>query len=169
MSQHGRDFERAVNEVYPALMRSAHVLCWSAQDVEDVVQETMLQALRGYASFQGRSSPITWCYTILTRVAAAANQRRRRAPVKHERMQRDGLPPVDAALIEDETARLMVDAIRALPDRQREVLTLHFLQDLSYEQIASALGLAIGTIKATIHAAKSSLRKTLTAGEPRQR
>lgn len=169
MSEHGRDFERTVNEVYPALVRSAHVLCWAAQDVDDVVQETMLQALRGYASFQGRSSPLTWCYTILTRVAAAANQRRRRVPAGYAREHADGFPPVDAALIEDETSRLIVDAIRALPDRQREVLTLHFLQDLSYEEIANALGIAIGTIKATIHAAKSSLRKTLTAGEPRQR
>src|SRR4051812_9738869 len=118
MSERSRDFERAVNEVYPALVRSAHLLCWSAQDVEDVVQETMLQALRGYASFQGRSSPLTWCYTILARAAAAANRRRReRVPPSYVGMQPDGLPPVDAALIEHETCRLMVNAIRALPDR----------------------------------------------------
>jgi RNA polymerase sigma-70 factor (ECF subfamily) len=169
MSQRGREFERAVNEVYPALVRSAHLLCWSAQDVEDVVQETMLQSLRGYGSFQGRSSPLTWCYTILARVAWAANRRRLRAPASYARVQADGLPPVDAALIEDETSRLIVNAIRALPDRQREVLTLHFLQDLSYAEIADALGIAVGTVKATIHAAKSSLRKTLAAREERPR
>src|SRR3954452_18450229 len=99
MSEHGRGFERAVNELYPALARSAHVLCWSAQDVEDVVQETMLQALRGYASFQGRSSPLTWCYTILARVAAAANrQRRQGVPASYVGIQPGGLPPVDTAL-----------------------------------------------------------------------
>ncbi len=169
MSEHGRDFERALNDVYPALVRSAHVLCWSPADVEDVVQETMLQALRGLASFRGKSSPLTWCYAILARVAAAANRRRQRAPAGYAMPHADGLPPIDDALIRDETARLMVDAVRGLPERQREVVTLHFLQDLSYAEIADALGVAVGTVKATIHAAKASLRKSMAAAEPRPR
>jgi RNA polymerase sigma-70 factor (ECF subfamily) len=170
MSDQGRDFERAVNDVYPALVRSAHVLCWSHADVEDVVQETMLQALRGFASFRGNSSPLTWCYAILARVAAGANRQRRRAPTGcAASVHADGLPPIDEAMIRDETARLMVDAIRGLPERQREVLTLHFLQDLSYAEIGDALGVAVGTVKATVHAAKASLRKTLAAGELRPR
>ena len=170
MREQARDFERAVNDAYPALVRSAHVLCWSHADVDDVVQETMLQALRGFASFRGTSTPLTWCYAILARVAAGANRRRRRAPTGYAvALHADGLPPIDEAMIQDETGRLIVDAIRGLPERQREVVTLHFLQNLSYAEIADSLGVAVGTVKATVHAAKVSLRKTLAAAELRPR
>jgi RNA polymerase sigma-70 factor (ECF subfamily) len=159
MSQPKRDFESAVHAVYAPLVRSASVLCWSDVDVEDVVQETILRALRSYGSFNGSSSFLTWCYAILTRVASAANQRRsRQIPADYAAGRNKALPPVDSRLVEDDEARVLVDAIRSLPPRQREVITLHFLQELSYADIAQALGVAVGTVKATIYSAKSALR-----------
>ena len=84
MREQARDFERAVNDAYPALVRSAHVLCWSQADVDDVVQETMLQALRGFASFRGTSTPLTWCYAILARVAYRSPVARFTIPVAYK-------------------------------------------------------------------------------------
>ena len=72
------------------------------------------------------------------------------------------LPPVDSALLEAEEARVLIDAIRWLPERQREMITLHFLQELSYAEIAGALGVAVGTVKATIFSAKIALRDALS-------
>src|SRR6476659_7620823 len=76
--QRDRDFETSWDAAYPALVRAARVLCWSDADVDDVVQETLLAAFRGRASFKGDASPFTWCYTILTRVASRANRRHAR-------------------------------------------------------------------------------------------
>src|SRR5687767_15295455 len=123
-----RDFESAVQAVYAPLVRSANLLCWSGNDVDDVVQETLLQAIRSYGSFNGSSSVLTWCYAILARVAAAANQRRaRRLPEDYAGLaaaaRNQSLPPVDSALLEDEEARVLIDAIRSLPERQREMIT----------------------------------------------
>ena len=75
------------------------------------------------------------------------------------------MPPVDRALIVDEDARHLVDAIRSLPDRQREMVTFHFLDELSYGEIAAALGVSVGTVKATLFAAKMSLRSALAKKE----
>ena len=75
------------------------------------------------------------------------------------------LPPVDAALIEDEMARRMIDAIRQLPQRQREMVTLHYLDERPYRDIAEALGVSIGTVKATLFNAKQSLREALAEKE----
>ena len=171
MSQHEGDFESAVHAVYAPLVRSASVLCWSAGDVDDVVQETLLQAVRSYGSFNGSSSFLTWCYTILVRVATASNRRRsRRIPADYAAGRDNVLPPVDARLLENEEARVLVDAIRSLPQRQREMITLHFLHELSYADMAKALGVTVGTVKSTIYSAKGALRVALSqnAAESRQ-
>lgn len=163
-------FDSNLSEVYPALLRSATVLCWSLDDVEDVVQETVLRGFRSYGSFRRESTFLTWMYVILLRVAGSANrQRRRRVPLNYRRDQPDQLPPVDRAVIDDEQARSVIDAIRSLPQRQREMVTLHFIDDLSYPQIAEGLGVAVGTVKATVFAAKASLREALATSDPKPR
>lgn len=158
------DFESEVDAAYPALARAAVVLCWSKADAEDVVQETMLRMCKSYDSFRGDSSFLTWVYAILVRVAEAANRRRSKTlPAEYAAHQAQELPPVDNAVIDDENKRRMIDAIRSLPQRQREMITLHFLQELPYAEIAGALGVSVGTVKATVFAAKKSLRSALTA------
>src|SRR5690348_15538363 len=139
MTHRKRDFESQLQAVYLPLLRSAAVLCWSRDDVEDVVQETLLQALRSAHSFGGRSSLLTWAYVILARVAGTANEKRRRRHFPSSRdlsTVPDVLPPVDSRVIADEESRALTNAIRTLPQRQREMVTLHFLEDLSYAQIA---------------------------------
>ena len=164
MTNHQGDFESAVEAAYPALARAATVLCWSRSDVDDVVQETMLRAFKSYTSFRGDSSFLTWTYTILARVAQASNEGRSRCiPADYSMSQPQQLPPVDRAVIIDEDARCVIDAIRSLPERQREIVTLRFLEELSYGEIAEALAISLGTVKATIFEAKMSLRSALAA------
>ena len=166
MAEPRRDFEAEVRSAWPALVRSASVLCWSSADAEDVVQETVLRAMKARGGFRGDSSFLTWIYVILTRVATAANQRRaRKVPAGARPLSPEPLPPVDAALIEDEMARRMIDAIRQLPQRQREMVTLHYLDERPYRDIAEALGVSIGTVKATLFNAKQSLREALAEKE----
>ncbi len=156
------DFESEVTAVYPALMRAATVLCWSRSDVEDVVQDALLRAFSAYPSFKGESSFLTWAYAILSRVAQAANRRGSRlVPDDYTMNQPQQIPPLDHAVVVDEDARLLIDAIRSLPERQREMLTLRFLEELSYNEIAEALKVSLGTVKATVFQAKMSLRSAL--------
>ncbi len=170
MARCDRDFDANLTPVYPALVRSAAVLCWSKDDVEDVVQETVLRGFQSYGSFRRESPFLTWMYVILLRVAAAANrQRRRQVPLDYRLDQPDQLPPVDRAVIDDEQGGMVIDAIRGLPQRQREMVTLHFLHDLSYPQIAEALGVAVGTVKATLFSAKASLREALAVSDKKPR
>jgi RNA polymerase sigma-70 factor (ECF subfamily) len=158
------DFEPAAAQAYPALTRAATVLCWSRSDVDDVVQETMLSAFKSYDLFRGDSSFFTWAYRILVRAAHAANQKRARVlPSDYAMGQAQQLPPADRAIILDEEARGVIDAIRSLPERQREIITLHLLEQLSYAEISSAMEVSLGTVKATIFQAKTSLRATLAS------
>ena len=76
---------------------------------------------------------------------------------------------MDRAVILDEDARRLIDAVRSLPDRQREMVTLHFLRELPYAEIAQALGVSVGTVKATLFEAKLSLRAALAGKDLNRR
>ena len=156
------DFESAAQTAYPALRRAATVLCWNQADMEDVVQETLVRAFRSYELFRGDCSFFTWAYSILARVAAETNRKSARS-IPEDVAGCCAQPPnsMEDGLALDEDARRVVGAIRALPERQRQMVTLHFLEDLSYKDIARVLGVSIGTVKATLFAARSTLRTLL--------
>jgi len=138
------------------------VLCWSKADVEDVVQETMLSAYKAFGSFRGDSSFLTWTYRILARAAGAANRKQARVlPDEYAASQPEHLPPADRSVLLDDDARAVINAIRALPERQREIITLYLLKELSYAEISEAMQVSLGTVKATIFEAKKSLRAAL--------
>jgi RNA polymerase sigma-70 factor (ECF subfamily) len=158
-----QDFAVEAEAAYPALVRAATVLCRSRSDVEDVVQETLMRAFKAYPAFRGDSSFLTWTYAILLRVAQAANRGAKGIPADYTTSLPQQLPPVDHAMILDEDARRLIDAVRSLPERQREMVTLHFLRELPYAEIAKALGVSVGTVKATLFEAKMSLRAALAA------
>ena len=158
------DFSTAVDAAYATLVRAATVLCASKSDVDDVVQETILHAYKSYPSFRGDSSFLTWAYTILTRVAAAANRERARlVPEEYARSRAGELGPVDAAVMLAEEHRAVIDAVRTLPERQREIVTLRFIEGLSYGGIAETLGVTVGTVKAALFQARMSLKAALAA------
>ena len=170
MSLRRTEFDAELNRLHPQLMRSAVVLCWSSADVEDVVQETLLKAMRSSDTFKGQSSLLTWVYVIMTRVAAEMNRKsRRKLPSDYGSLQPDSLPPTVREVTVRETGRAIIDAIRALPTRQREMVTLHLLDELTYAEIAGAMNVAVGTVKATIFAAKSTLRTVLADTDVKQR
>jgi len=158
----GRDFESAAQEAHAGLWRGATVLCRSRSDVEDVVQETLMRAFRSYKSFRGDSSFFTWAYSILVRVASETNRERlRNMPDGYAEASVESLRPIEDVFVHSEEARHVIEAIRRLPERQRQMVTLYFLEYLSYKEIACALDVSIGTVKATLYAAKQSLRATL--------
>jgi RNA polymerase sigma-70 factor (ECF subfamily) len=156
------DFDAVAAQAYPSLTRAATVLCWSKADVDDVVQETMLSAYKSYGSFRGDSSFLTWAYRILVRAAHAANHKQAKVlPAEYALTLPQQLPPADRTVILDEEARGVIDAIRSLPERQREIITLYLLKEFSYAEISSAMEVSLGTVKATIFEAKASLRAAL--------
>lgn len=121
-----------------------------------------MRAFRLYESFRGDCSFFTWAYSILARVASETNRKRSRSiPEGYADACVGTLGPIDDGVALAEEARCVVDAIRGLPERQRQMVTLHFLEDLSYKEVARSLDVSLGTVKATLFAAKASLRATL--------
>ncbi|HUL72195.1 MAG TPA: RNA polymerase sigma factor [Vicinamibacterales bacterium] len=122
-------------------------------DADDVLQEAWLAASRALAGFRGEARFETWLSSIAIRTA-----RRRMA-----RAFADGEPAagVDAVLTRPGMVDAAIDAeqiLQRLPDRSRIVFTLHYLQGLSHDEIAGALGIAASTSRAILSRALGELR-----------
>jgi RNA polymerase sigma factor (sigma-70 family) len=137
----GGDFLRV------ALARTGDVDC-----ARDAVQEGFARAIRSRERFRGSGSLEAWiCRCVLN----AARDQVRTLP----QLTLDELAPTDASPeVPDEAVR---DAIQRLPQRQRDALFLRHYLDFDYAQIAEALGVRVGTVSATLHAARAALGRAL--------
>lgn len=134
---------------------------------EEVLQDTLVAVWKSARTFEGRSSVQTWLIGIARR--QAHNTLRRRALPRVDLAELEILPssdpePEDAALANAEQEELAT-AIRWLSPAHREVLTLTFMQGLSYGEIAKVVGVPEGTIKSRLSNAKRALRALLQGAE----
>jgi RNA polymerase sigma-70 factor, ECF subfamily len=159
----------ALAELHARYQRSLfRYLCQLTPDrglAEEILQDTLVAAWRGAASYQGRASVHAWLLGIARRQA-------------HNSLRRRGLPVADPQTLDDlvDTGpapedRLVADAGRAelaralstLTPMHREVLSLSFVQGLSYGEIARVLDVPEGTIKSRLSNARRALRAAVTS------
>ena len=133
----------------------AHALTRNNADAEDLVQETLLGAIRG--TFRGESSVRTWLVRILVNRAAMLRRTRKRKPAQELSGDVAGSATPQAAGVD---AKLDLTAMLAeLSEDHREVLILRELEGLSYEEIAEVLGVPRGTVESRLHRARQELRR----------
>ncbi len=120
---------------------------------EDLVQDAFAEV---FARWDRIREPAAYLRTCVVNRCRKELRRRRL-------LRRTVVPAVDEAIAAavDGPARLMLDVVRALPPRRRAVVVLRFYEDLSEVQIAEALGLRPGTVRATLHQALAQLRKVV--------
>jgi RNA polymerase sigma-70 factor, ECF subfamily len=139
---------------------------------DDLAQEVFLRAYRGLVGFEGRSRFSTWIYRIAYNVFLNHRARSKELAAlpqgfeSHAAAPETELSPSRLDLRHDLAA-----AIAELPERYRVVVTLYYLEEVSYPEIAEVLDLPLGTVKTHLHRAKRMLRDHLqarpTAGEER--
>lgn len=148
----------------PRLLRyAARVLGGSTESAEtarDVVQETWVGAIRGLRGLRDPAQFPAWIYGIATRKCADAirtTMRRRRLDAAGEASLREATTSVEHQI--DVAA-----GIRKLPPKQRAAVHLFYGEDLTVEEIASALGIPTGTVKSRLHHAREALKSHLGVG-----
>jgi RNA polymerase sigma-70 factor (ECF subfamily) len=127
---------------------------------EDLTQETFTSAWERIATFQGRSSLATWLHRIAYTKFLDGQRSQRRVATLHERVTSQAFTPADpleTAMALDE-ARCMYRALDELDAADRTLLVLHYLQDLSYREMASVLDQPSGTVKWRTREALNRLR-----------
>ena len=116
---------------------------------EECAQDAFVEAVRRWDKLSGYDDPKAWLWLVALR--RAAKWRKRRHHGEATEPPAEPTPDLDA-LID------LHDAIRALPERQGEVVTLHYFADLSISVIAAQLGVSAGTVKSQLHDARLALR-----------
>jgi RNA polymerase sigma-70 factor, ECF subfamily len=143
------------------------------QEAADLSQEVFLRIFRTLSQFRGQSTLRTWIYRIVVNQASNRQRwwrRRRRGqqvPLEEHTAAHGELPESrsyampDQVLQQRETAGRVWDALNHLPFDQRAVIVLREIDGLSYEEIATSLGVAVGTVKSRLARARGSLRDAL--------
>jgi RNA polymerase sigma-70 factor, ECF subfamily len=127
----------------------------SVESARDVVQEAFAQALRDQKGFRGTGSLEGWVWRIAFRIAIGSKGSRELAVGE--------LPEV--AFVDESTDPKLAAAVRELPPQRRIAIFLRYFADLSYAQIGDVLGVAEGTVAATLSQAHEQLAEALTTNE----
>jgi RNA polymerase sigma-70 factor (ECF subfamily) len=132
----------------------------NAHDAEDLLQETLLRAYRGFDRFASGTNIRAWLHTILQRVRTDAFRQKQRQVMTTE-LDGEG-PPVPPP--QDALARGGEDLERALsdlPEPFRTAIVLRDVEDFTYQEIARMLDVPIGTVMSRIHRGRAWLRERL--------
>ena len=164
-------FDEHVVPQIEVLYRVALAMTGQPADAEDLVQDTLVRAFRAIDGFDG-AHPRAWLLTILRNTHI--NRGRRRRPVLFtdgEQAQRSlelvgpSAPAAEDVVVGELFEAVVADALAALPDKHRAVVTLVDIEGLSYQQAADTLGVPRGTVMSRLHRARARIRvRLVTAG-----
>ena len=160
-----RDFSLLVERYKDRAYSLAARILSDPLSAEEAVQDAFVRAYRGIPSFRGDAAFSTWFYRIvynccLTRV-------RRLGPERISLEEAAGEVPVSDELAADEEldlrelTSLVERVLKELPPHWRAVITLYYIDELTYEQIAEVQGIPIGTVKTHLFRARKRMRKLM--------
>jgi RNA polymerase sigma-70 factor (ECF subfamily) len=170
-------FDEMVSRYGDRIYSMVHQLGRNQQDAEEVTQDAFIRAHRGLVNFRGDSAFSTWLYQIATNLARNRYWywwRRKRdrsisfdAPVSHDNettlaeiIPAEAESP-EAEAVTQELLDNIATGMEKLGAKHREILVLRNVKNLSYEEIATILGISVGTVKSRIARARESLRAKL--------
>jgi RNA polymerase sigma-70 factor (ECF subfamily) len=161
-------FEQLVLRHQRYVFNLAYRVLGDYTEAEDITQEAFVRVWRGLSGFRGQARFTTWLYRIvhnlcLNRLPGLQRELLQTEPLE-EVLADPGPSPADLFAVREQMAFLHAQMDR-LPEKYRLVLTLRYLQHLSYDEIAAALEMPMGTVKTHIHRARRLLRERLSQWE----
>lgn len=154
-------FRQGVEAAIPALRRYARALTRDPDIADDLVQDTLVRALRSADLFHGGDIR-RWLYTILTNLNRNRLRSLARRPTTLPFDDHDNSGPAGP----DTGGRDIERALAALAEDQRSALLLIVLEGLSYREVAEVLGVPIGTVMSRLARARAHIRSYLDGDRP---
>ena len=159
-----RDFKRALTEVAPHLRAFGRALCHCRDRADDLAQDTMLRAWAARSRYSAGTNFKAWTFTILRNHFYSESRRNRfRGDYDEGVAERTLCAPASQG-----SAVELSDVLRALsviPATCREALILVAVGNLSYDEIGSICGIALGTVKSRICRARAMLANIIDSGQ----
>jgi RNA polymerase sigma factor (sigma-70 family) len=152
-----RNFAQFYGEYSDRVLRAVYVCTRDRQLADDAVSEAFARAFSRWGAVQRHPEPVAWVTRTAINVARSSWRRRART--------RTGGIPEGSYAADEPIDPILVGAVLGLPERQRQVVGLRVLLDLSTEQTAQVLRIAPGTVTAHLHRALAALRNELSQKE----
>jgi RNA polymerase sigma-70 factor (ECF subfamily) len=165
------DFEDLALPLLPSMYNLARWLTRDATEAEDIVQETILKALRGFSGFEQGTNFKAWIFRILrnTYLSSRSGLAASRTVALEDEL--DGTSLMPEAAIDNETPELNLqrlsdraaieDALRSLAPPLLQVTLLCDVEGMKYREIAAILEIPLGTVMSRIARARAALRASL--------
>jgi RNA polymerase sigma-70 factor (ECF subfamily) len=153
------NFEAIVDEYYTALYRFAYSLAKNEHEAGDLTQQTFVIYARKGDALKDSSKVKSWLFTTLYREFLRIRKRGGRVDYHEAEVLENEAPPIAPDVATSHDSGLAVEALQEVDEIYRAPLTLFFLQDHSYKQIAEILDIPIGTVMSRISRGKSQLKQ----------
>jgi len=166
-----RSFALLVDRHKDRALTLALKLVGEHQQAEELVQDAFLKAFRNLSQFRGDARFGTWFYRILYNLCMTRLRRRASAPQMvdiGEENTLDTLPaegeslPLDEALEANDLLRFLALEVDSLPPQYKSAVTLYYVQEMSYEEIAGVMDVPLGTVKTCLFRGRNLLKKRIS-------
>jgi RNA polymerase sigma-70 factor (ECF subfamily) len=174
--QDHQEFDQIVDAYYERIFRGALSVAGDRHLAEEIVQETFLSAFRKFDTFSGRSSVFNWLYTIM--LNKHRDHCRRVKLLKRLGFVRGSVDPERtitatssrsspyAELAKSEKREFLRKAVYRLPVKLREVVAMHYFDDLSLNEVAEILDCNLETVKSRLFRSRKRLWQALRGKLP---
>lgn len=164
-------FEILVGNYQQRIYASLLAMLGNRHDAEDVTQETFLTAFRKLDQFERRSSFYTWLHRIAFNAAIDLQRRKKRTKnqfssgdMTETAEPKEQLSESPALIVmAKETVCQVQMALSRLDEERRNIIVLRDLQGVDYAEIATVLGIPVGTVRSRLHRARIELREIMNA------
>jgi RNA polymerase sigma-70 factor, ECF subfamily len=169
-------YEELVSRFQGMVYNLAYRFMGSPQEAEDLTQEVFLKIFRSLKSFRGASTLKTWIYRITTNMALNRlkfqRRRKRHRQVSIDQEMGQDLPPMSESLPDErpgperqahstEITRRLQEALDSISADQKAAVILRDVEGLTYEEIAEALDINIGTVKSRLARGRSNIQEIM--------
>ena len=151
------DFDEFVTVRGPALQRLARGLLRNPTDAQDVVQDVLAKALLKWRRIQQADDPVAYVNRMLVNEATSFFRRaaRREDPHPPDTLPEHPQPDTSRQLLERDA---LLAAVRTLPPKQRTVIALRYLDEMSDERIAEIMDTTVGAVRVNASRGLATLR-----------
>ena len=155
------DYDHIVALHHESLYRFAFSLAGNPDDAAELTQETYVRLLNKGLQLRDRSKVKSWLFTTLYRIFLGWKRRESRFPHIEVSAAEDELPTLTPGIADELDGEMAMDAALDLEEHFRVPLVLHYLQCLTYREIAEVLNVPIGTVMSRLSRGKDLLRQRL--------
>ncbi|MBO0949704.1 RNA polymerase sigma factor [Fibrella forsythiae] len=166
-------FRWLVDTYQTRVFRTALAIVPTPEDAEDVAQEVFVDVYKTIGSFRGEASLATWLYRLTTSRALKKERDRKRkkrfafltslfGDEEPERFDPPDFQTPETVLQANERTQLINQAVQKLAESQKVAFTLHYQEELSYQEIADVMQTSVSAVESLLFRARQTLRKRLT-------